>query len=163
MPGVAGISETKGTAHFSRCERYRYALTRTWDRTLPSVLFVGLNPSTADATRDDATVRRCTTFARDWGFGSVALVNLFAFRSTDPSLLPHEDDPVGPANDEWINRLAAESGQVIIAWGIHGALLQRDQQVLQLIEEPFCLGKTKNGSPRHPLYLRRTALPRPYS
>jgi hypothetical protein len=124
------------------------------------VLFVGLNPSTADAHRDDATIRRCTRFARDWGFGQLIVANLFAFRTPSPRTLRRVYAPVGPDNDRWLRRLACEADVTVAAWGNHGMLLHRDQEVLELLEDPRCLEMTKRGCPRHPLYVRASARPR---
>lgn len=153
---VVGAIETCRAATLSRCRRYRYSLTRTWDTDLPTVAFVGLNPSTADARRDDPTVRRCVGFARDWGYGTLILVNLFAFRATDPSELLDVRDPVGPENDDWLARVAESADKVVAAWGVHGCLRGRDQAVLGLLPSVACLGRTREGHPRHPLYLART-------
>src|SRR5262245_38555366 len=90
------------SAVFSPCRKYRYSLTRIWDAERPNVMFVGLNPSTADDQVDDPTVRRCIGFARKWRFGGMIIVNLFAYRSTDPNRLQEILDPVGPENDEHI-------------------------------------------------------------
>ena len=141
------------TARFSPCSTFRYSLSRVWDNSLPQVLFVGLNPSTADDQVDDPTVRRCVGFARDWGYGGVVLVNLFAFRTTQPANLLKADDPIGPENDHWISAELNLAERVVAAWGNHGHLLDRDKQVLDLLEQPYCLGTTKTGCPRHPLYL----------
>ena len=140
-------------AHFSACRQFRYSLTRVWDRDLPAVMFVGLNPSTADESTDDPTVRRCIGFARTCGFGRIVLTNLFAFRSTDPKKLKLVSDPIGPENDEQIIKAACAAARVLVAWGIHGSLYGRDQDVLGFLEKPYCLGITKNGLPKHPLYL----------
>src|SRR4029078_1544091 len=94
-------------AIFSRCRQYRYVLRRAWRNDLPEVLFIALNPSTADEASDDATVRRCIGFARDWGFGALAIANLFAFRSSNPLSLRCATDPIGPRNDWWLSRLSA--------------------------------------------------------
>ena len=102
------------SAAFSPCRRYRYCLSRVWNPKLPSVMFVGLNPSTADEQEDDPTVRRCIGFARNWNFGGLILVNLFAYRSTDPADLLRVDDPVGPGNDKHI--LASAAGQGGLSW-----------------------------------------------
>jgi hypothetical protein len=141
------------SAVFSECRRYRYSLTRTWKRASAKVMFIGLNPSTADEKVDDPTVRRCTGFARKWGYGGMILTNLFGFRSTDPKLLKSVPDPVGPGNDQTIIRCSRSSACVVVAWGIHGVLQERDEDVLALLSAPLCLGVTKSGSPRHPLYL----------
>lgn len=144
---------SRSSASFSRCKQYRYTLTRTWDAALPKVMFVGLNPSTADAEVDDPTVRRCVRFARDWGFGGLVLTNLFAYRSTDPQRLKTAADPVGPENDLAIRRACKSVTCVIVAWGVHGSLDNRDREVLAMLESPHCLGVTHSGAPRHPLYL----------
>lgn len=141
------------SAHFSQCRKFRYSLTRIWDNDLPTVMFVGLNPSTADESTDDPTVRRCIGFAQSGGFGRLVLTNLFAFRSTDPQKLKRVGDPIGPENDQQIMRAARAAAQVIIAWGTHGSLHGRDEEVLDLLNEPYCLGTTKDGFPKHPLYL----------
>lgn len=123
------------------------------------MLFVGLNPSTADAHHDDATVRRCVGFGKRWGFDGLILVNLFAYRSTNPAALLCSLDPVGPANDRWIRRVSSEAKLTVAAWGARGAYLDRDQTVLELLHKPHCLGTTQRGHPRHPLYLPQKAEP----
>lgn len=156
------MSAIIGAAHFSRCRRYRYALWRTWDASLPSCCFIALNPSTADATRDDPTMRRCIAFARAWGFGGMAVGNIFAYRATRPADMKAEPQPVGRANDRWLLRLASESPLVVAAWGSHGAWHARDQHVLSLLGPLHCLGVTASGAPRHPLYVRGDTPLRPY-
>jgi len=146
-----------GGAAFSRDGRYRYRLWRRWDRSRPAIAFCMLNPSTADARRDDPTIRRCIAFARDWGYGGVEVVNIFALRATDPRALRSARDPVGPRNDAFMLRAAARS-PVVIAWGIHGALRDRGSTALRLFgprARLLALGRTRSGAPRHPLYLRR--------
>ena len=147
----------KGSAVFSRCGRYRYVLRRQWDSWKGVVMFVGLNPSTADAEKDDPTIRRCVRFARDLGFGSVIVVNLFAYRATRPGVLRDVRDPVGRLNDRWIERCRKEADLVIAAWGVHGSWRGRDRAVMSRLGEMICLGHTKAGQPRHPLYLRASA------
>lgn len=147
----------RSSAKLSSCRQYRYTLVRAWDDSRPTVMFVGLNPSTADAKINDPTVRRCIGFARRWGFGKLVLTNLFAFRSTDPSLLKDIDDPIGPDNDHWIAESSRTADLTVVAWGIHGRLRDRDQEVLSQLKEPHCLGTTKSGAPRHPLYLSANA------
>ncbi|MGC1272634.1 MAG: DUF1643 domain-containing protein [Planctomycetaceae bacterium] len=141
------------SARLSPCQTYRYTLSRTWSRSLPRILFIGLNPSTADDQRDDPTVRRCLGFAERWGFGSLTLVNLFAYRTTDPSALSDVDDPIGPDNDRWIAVEQVRADRIVAAWGNHGALFSRDAAVLAGLDDVHCLGVTKAGCPRHPLYL----------
>lgn len=153
-------------AVISACGKYRYRLGRTWDAALRPACFVMLNPSTADATEDDPTIRRCIGFAKSWGCGGIVVVNLFAYRATDPKQLLKAADPVGPDNDEHIRAAVVECHPVVAAWGVHGVLRQRDGRVKWLLERwgvlPKCLGKTKDGRhPRHPLYVRAdTALVR---
>ena len=143
-------------AEFSDCGRYRYRLSRVWNDRIPSVLFIGLNPSTADAEQDDPTVRRCIGFARQWGYGGMVLVNLFAWRATDPRELKRVIDPIGPENDRWIAAEAARAGRIVAIWGNGGRLGDRDRAVLRRLGAVYCMGRTKKGCPRHPLYLAGT-------
>ncbi|MEM1344033.1 MAG: DUF1643 domain-containing protein [Pseudomonadota bacterium] len=145
-------------ATFSDCGLYRYSLSRQWDRLLPTAVFILLNPSTADARQDDPTVRRCRGFATRDGCGGLVMVNLFAYRATSPAEMMAADDPIGPDNDRYIaDAIDDADGPVVCAWGNHGVFRSRDHQVATLsscIDAPlFCLGLTKAGSPRHPLYL----------
>lgn len=150
------------SAAFCPCRTYRYSLSRVWNPGLPSIMFVGLNPSTADEREDDPTVRRCVGFARQWNFGGLTLVNLFAYRSTDPTGLLEADDPVGPGNDEHILARARAVDRIVLAWGTKGTLLGRDKHVLRLLPAAHCLGVTKNGHPKHPLYLAANTGVRPF-
>ncbi len=118
-----------------------------------------LNPSTADEERDDPTIRRCIGFAANWGYGAVAVGNLFAFRTPSPRILRRAAHPVGRANDRWLQRLAGESSHVIAAWGNEGAFLGRDAQVRDFLKPLHALGLTQRGQPRHPLYLRNGVQP----
>lgn len=143
------------SAIFSPCRTYRYVLWRWWQQNLPAILFIGLNPSTADEQNDDPTIRRCVGFARSWGYGGVCMVNLFAFRATQPADLKKAVDPVGVENDTWLMKMAQETTLIVACWGIHGGYLKRDQVVCQHFPHLFCFGSTKHGHPRHPLYIRR--------
>lgn len=155
--------EVRADAHLSECGKYRYWLSRAWDDKLPVVCWVMLNPSTADAKDDDPTIRRCVNFARSWNAGGIYVVNLFAFRSPDPAALGGAKDPVGPMNDYFVHQCAAGGRfgkkrlAVVAAWGAHGNFRDRDQAVLALLRDsgvtPQCLGLTKSGQPRHPLYV----------
>ncbi len=140
-------------AAFSPCRTFRYSLSRVWNTHLSTVVFVGLNPSTADEVEDDPTVRRCIGFARKWNFGKMVLVNLFAYRSTNPAGLLVTDDPIGPANDKHILKAARNADRIVIAWGTRGRFLNRDQHVLSILTATYCFGTTKDGHPKHPLYL----------
>lgn len=142
------------TAVLSRDGRYRYALRRVWDVSRPTVLFVGFNPSTADAICDDPTIRRCIGFAKRWNFGQLVVGNLFAFRTPWPHALRCARNPIGRENDRWLRRLACEADLVIAAWGGAGSYRARDRQVHGLLGPMKCLGLTRTGQPRHPLYVR---------
>ncbi len=143
-----------GPAYFSPCRTWRYCLTRdvaplTGEGT---VAFIGLNPSTADETADDPTIRRCIGFARSWGYARLKMLNLFAFRSTDPTGLVTAADPVGPENDHVIAVTVGGCDLVVAAWGAF-PYEARVRDVLELVSDPHCLGVNRNGSPRHPLYV----------
>ncbi|NVK39900.1 MAG: DUF1643 domain-containing protein [Oceanospirillaceae bacterium] len=149
----------KRSAVFSGCRRYRYVLWRTWDEARPWLLVIGLNPSTADECGDDATSRVCIHYAQRWGFGGLALANLFAWCSTRPAGLFDAADPVGPENDRYLQRLIGEAGEVLCAWSDHGGYRGRDLEVLRMIRNPKCLTHLKSGRPGHPLYKRRELRP----
>lgn len=139
--------------------RYRYKLWRTWDEDAAGIVWVMLNPSTAGATTDDPTIRRCMAFARSWGAGGIAVVNVFAARATDPRALATMDDPYGPENDRWL-RWAGQGnwvGDLVLAWGAHAARFSTDHLLTAhgwlCYRTCWCLGTTKGGHPRHPLYM----------
>jgi hypothetical protein len=124
--------------------------------------FIGLNPSTADESVNDPTVRRCIEFARDWGYGGMYMLNAFAFRATDPRVMKAHSDPVGADNDRALMYFSGLSMITIAAWGCHGAHQDRHSRVIELIPNLHCLGITKHGFPKHPLYLRADLRPMPY-
>ena len=138
--------------------------------------FVMLNPSTADATRDDPTIRRCSGFARRWGYRELLVTNLFGYRTPDPRVLRRAGDPVGPENDAHVRDAASAASLVVVAWGHHGALLGRDAAVLALLAplgderdgrrgpggQLAHLGLTVAGRPRHPLFVRGETAPLPF-
>lgn len=142
---------------------YRYRLTRSWGPG-KTVAFIMLNPSTATAEVDDPTIRRCVGFARAWGYDTLEVVNLFARRATDPGVLYEVEDPVGPENDRHLLEVCSNARLVVAAWGVHGAFKTRGARVLDLLKlTRVChLGLTKEGHPRHPLYLPKTVLPTPF-
>lgn len=151
-------------ATFDRTRRYRYTLLRAWDRSLPRVGFVMLNPSTADATKLDPTCTRCFRYAKAWGFGSLEVVNIFALRSTDPKGLYLAEDPVGPANDRAIGRAAKRASVIVAAWGNHAALHDRSVRVRTILSRSagnrlHHLRLTSKGEPSHPLYLPASLKP----
>jgi hypothetical protein len=146
------------TATFDSARVYRYQLTRIWDELRPSAVWIMLNPSTADAEADDPTIRRCAGFTKAWGLGGLVVVNLFALRATDPRLLRRHPDPVGPRNDEFITEIVWPDSLVVCAWGANRVADERSVDVLGILSargaQPKCLGKTRDGYPRHPLYVR---------
>jgi hypothetical protein len=140
---------------FSNCRKYRYSLWRECDMTNSSyAMFIGLNPSTADEVNDDPTIRRCIRFAKDWGYGALCMTNLFAFRATLPDEMKAAADPIGLYNDEILVDLSRNASVVVAAWGVHGEHRNRDDFVKHLIPLMCCLGHTKHGHPKHPLYLK---------
>lgn len=142
-------------AVFSEDRKYRYTLVRQFSSGTGIANFILLNPSTADETRNDPTVRRCMGYAAAWGFATLIVTNIFALRSTDPKALYLATDPVGPDNDRWILEVAKQASLVVAGWGAHGILRHRSFDLRGMLK-PFhvkCLGKTKDGEPRHPLYL----------
>jgi len=146
---------------------YRYHLWRNWDRSRPRLLWVMLNPSTADATCDDPTLKRCIAFSKRWGFGGLEVVNLFAYRATVPEELYRADDPIGGWNDCYLISAAKHAPEIVVAWGAHGVYQGRDRAVLSLLRRyaahPLaCLDTLLYGSPRHPLYVASDNLPQPY-
>ncbi|MEK3807779.1 DUF1643 domain-containing protein [Bacillus sp. FSL H8-0547] len=147
-------------------KEYRYSLWRIWNENLPRITFIMLNPSTADDQEDDPTLRRCIKFAMGWGFGSLEVVNLFAYRSTDPKLLISAHDPIGEKNNEYIREALNRSDKVVLAWGTKGSLLDRDKEVLQLLKDIstpiYTLELTRYGYPRHPLYVKADKIPEPF-
>ena len=154
-------------ATFDTSGQYRYTLWRHWSATRPKVTFVMLNPSTADHRVDDPTIRRCIDFARRWGFGSLHAVNLFAYRTVSPKILAQAVAPIGPRNDHYLRHAQRLAADVVVAWGVHGSLHGRDEQVLTLLTRRrdsrlLCLGTTKHGLPRQPLDLPATTCPQPW-
>lgn len=158
----------RGVALFSVCGKYRYTLSRDLGEPSKRVAFCMLNPSTATEDVDDPTIRRCIRFAQSWGFGWLDVVNLYAWRATDPSALRKTSDPVGEHNDAYIVRIAAGAQRVVCAWGVN-VLGGRDQAVLELLEstaprpEVVALALTKAGHPKHPLYVPKDIEPVPFA
>lgn len=145
-------------AILSPCRLYRYSLTREWGGG-KAVLFVGLNPSTANETQDDPTIRRCIAFAREWGYSRLHMANLFAFRATEPRAMMNASDPIGPDNDMHLLALADNSALTVAAWGIHGKHVDRHIKVRMMLPRLHYLRLTKHGYPSHPLYLPKTLRP----
>lgn len=166
------------TTQFSPCRKYRYKLWREFcairaiaPPLLPLdgneahnyLMVIGLNPSTADEFKDDPTIRRCIDFAKRWGFGSLCMTNLFAWRDTSPEMMKQAQDPVGPDNDKVLMECAHGAGMILAAWGKHGMHNDRATEVKNMIKEHMyslrALQINKDGSPKHPLYVSAETKP----
>lgn len=149
------------TAVFSIDRRNRYSLRRIWSNSRAPVLFVGLNPSTADTFTNDPTIRRCMRFAHDWGYGGIIMGNLFVYRATDPKLLVPDHPVIQGYNDRRLLADAEDAGLVVAAWGssIPSGHKARAAHVRELLSPVHVLGFTKYGHPRHPLYMPGNAVP----
>jgi hypothetical protein len=158
--------DAASVAEYSDCELYRYTLTRVWDPGGARALFIMLNPSTATEVQNDPTVERCERRARTLGFGAFRVLNIFAWRATDPRDMRAAPDPVGPENDRAIVDSLDWADRVICAWGTHGKHLGRGPEVERLLREAgahlFHLGLSKEGHPKHPLYIGYTVQPVPW-
>jgi hypothetical protein len=150
--------EIKKSAILSSCRKWRYSLSRIWDESKNTVLFIGLNPSTVDETKDDNTIRRCMRFSKDWGYGGMIMANLFAYRARFPVDMLKANDPIGPENDFYLNKLCSESNLIIAAWGGLKITKKRIRSI-SFPKNLYCLGVTKNGFPRHPLYMKADSQP----
>lgn len=181
---------THSGASISSDGQYRYRLWREWRGTHDpknwrwlgakdgaghelgepkACVFVMLNPSTADETKDDPTIRKCVGFAKRWRYERLEVVNLFAHRATNPKellRLGHDDDPVGPWNQMHTEKIVANAGIIVCGWGVHGNHLNQDETTLGWIDgwgvPIVALGLTKDGYPKHPLYLPYDAVPLPF-
>ena len=152
----------KSNAILSSDRKYRYVLERAWDESLPKAMFIGLNPSMANETKDDPTVKRLITFAKSLNYDGFYLLNLFAYRSTQPENLWKVKNPIGNTNDDYILEYSNLSDMVIACWGNKGTYKNRSKEVSDLLNQLHCFGKNKTGQPKHPLYLKRTASIVPY-
>lgn len=153
-------------AHFSDNRKYRYSLWRVWDPKKPMLCYCMLNPSTADENENDPTVERCQRRAQALGYGGMFVVNIFAYRSTDPAKLKKVSDPVGSYNDTKLIDVFKECKTIICGWGKHGSLHDRGRHVLAMIQvrarkTPYALKINKDGSPAHPLYIGYDVKPIP--
>lgn len=138
---------------------YRYWLSRRLSMGERTVLFVGLNPSTADAALDDPTIRRCVGFAKAWGFDWLLMGNVCAYRATNPKALFSVDDPVGPDNQEALKWMAHKAELIVAAWGGHRLTCYAQTLAgwILSLEHTRCLGQNGDGTPKHPLYLPKTS------
>lgn len=157
---------TASGAEFSACRRWRTLLWRCWDKARPVANFLMLNPSTADETVLDPTCARARDYARRWGYGTLLVTNVFAWRATDPGELRAAADPVGAGNDAAILSAARRAQLVVCAWGNHGVHLDRAAHVTRLLRQGgmtlHVLRLNAGGEPAHPLYLPGRLRPRPW-
>lgn len=159
------------SAVFSEDRAYRYTLSRCWGDWFSGgkpgyVAFCCLNPSTADETVDDPTIRRCVGFSKAWGYSGFVMVNLFAIRATDPKVMLKHPEPVGSENDKWICDIAKSAALIICAWGNHGGHKGRCYKVQRMLMQKhgltlMRLGLTNTGFPKHPLYIAGNTIPQP--
>ncbi len=158
----------KKQAIISECGKYRYQLSRIWDESKPKVMFIMLNPSTADALKDDPTIRRCIAFADSWGYGGIMVGNLFAYRATNPKDLLNVQDPAGAENQKHLDEMFESCDMIVCAWGNSGIVKTISKKNPEY--KPF--GPTKDrlhylelsndGTPKHPLYLKGDLKPTQY-
>lgn len=149
----------KSGANFSDCRKYRYALWRHWDESLPPVMFIGLNPSTANETKNDATIRRVAGMAKEWGYGGVCMLNCFPFISTNPDDLKDFGNTI--ENDNYIKHYAQICNEIIFAWGAFPIVKEsgRVNELKKMFPNAKALVINKDGSPRHPLYVPKNTTP----
>lgn len=140
-------------AIFSDDRKYRYALWRVWSKTNKPLLFIGLNPSTANEFQDDPTITRNTVRAFKAGFGGLLVANLYAYVSTQPNALLGDGDFVGEFTDDYLSQMINLAGQTLCGWGSFKPVKNRAPKVLSMIKEPYCLGINGDGHPKHPLYI----------
>ncbi|CCC39450.1 DUF1643 domain-containing protein [Haloquadratum walsbyi] len=156
MHDTAGPDPTAPTdvmrdAILSEDNEYRYRLDRTWDSKAPTMAFVLVNPSQADAEKDDRTTTRCMTYANGMGFGRVIIGNLFAIRSTDPTVIKSHPAPVGPRNDQYLRDICHESDRIVAGWGIHGTIDGRGHEITAALDVNwYAITTTIDGHPAHP-------------
>lgn len=168
------IAYTNSSAKISDCGTYRYELIREWSTSelAPDtvkegqVVFCLLNPSTADAVKDDRTITRCVGFAQDWEYSRLVVVNLYAYRTPNPDDLPNCSDPVGESNDKYILKYAKDAALFVVGWGTKIPTRIRQNDVLDMLRsyniEVYALGVNDDGTPKHPSRLSKNAVPRPY-
>jgi len=155
---MGGTPEVQN-AVISDDEKYRYVLVRQWDTSRPLVVFLMLNPSTADGSQDDATTRSCRAIAQNSGFGGMLFVNLYAYRAKNPSTLYMVQDPIGPDNDKSLRWVCARAEKIIVAWGNRGPSVVANQilHVMNVLSSywdvMYSLGTTNQGQPTHPRFI----------
>lgn len=140
------------SADFSTCGKYRYLLTRIWDEAGPMAMCIGLNPSNANAEKNDPTIRLLIDRLDYLGYGGLRMVNLYAYISSKPKALFEVPDALGD-NDLWISNAAANVGDVIFCWGDFKNISFRAKQMINQFPDAYCFGKSKSGAPIHPMAL----------
>ncbi len=150
------FTDNRTGATFSHCRRYRYALWRIWGESKPLVMIVGLNPSTANESQPDPTIRRVITFAKSWGYGGFYMMNLFAYVSAYPKDLVTVPDAIGD-NDRYLDEVSKKCQDVVFAWGDFKVARWRSAQVIAKFPDAKCILKNANGTPGHPLYIKADA------
>ena len=156
------LSAGTSGAEFSDCGNYRYLLWRQLPDPGSTVLFIGLNPSTADASHNDPTIRRMLGFARDWGHGCMLVANVYAWRATRPTDLFSAADPEGPHNRGWLHAARKLADRVVCCWGNHGHEKAGEYSLQQASDDFHCLALNNTGAPAHPLYQPRERQPRSF-
>ena len=149
----------KTDAIISEDKKYRYVLSRIWDESKPIVMIMGLNPSTADAMNDDPTITKCINFAKSWGYGGVYMLNLFAFRTSNPQTMLDADEPIGMENDKYLVEYSLKCDKVVCAWGNDGSYKNRSSEIKSKLGNLYYLALNKSGEPSHPLYLKSELVP----
>ena len=151
------FNQTDTGAIFSECKKYRYALWRIWDKSKPYIMFIGLNPSTANEFKNDPTFTRVIGFANDWGYGGVYMMNLFSFVTAYPKELQIDEDSL-QINNRWLKVISVKCDRIIFAWGSFKEAEQRSNYILERFKG-FALEINKDGSPKHPLYVKSNIEP----
>ena len=160
------LDGTHNAAIYSACEGYRYLLTRQWAPKKSSLVMLMLNPSTATELRNDPTISRCERRAHMWGYGGLAILNIFAYRATEPKDMKAQSDPNGSYNDHYIKETlqSAKSEDIVCGWGTHGAHNNREAEIFEIFKTlghtPRALKWTNNGHPQHPLYIGYKEMPK---
>jgi hypothetical protein len=152
----------KKDASISVDRKYRYLLSRVWDETKPMVMIIGLNPSTADEKEDDPTIRKCINYAKSWDYGGIYMLNLFAFRATQPSEMFKASEPIGEKNDTYIKTYSKKVNKVICAWGNDGKYQNRSNLIKNSVDNLYYLKLNQTGEPAHPLYLKAKLTPKKF-